>query len=80
MLDATTCEYVASLVASGALVSLFRTGDGGALGCNVTLDGENEKEYFREPIPFSEWLRELDQVVTERVASHPSAKRGRKRP
>ncbi len=77
-LDATTSEYVASLVASGCLVSIFRTSDGGALGLQVTLDGESEKDYFRAPEELHEWLREVDAAVTEAPAPAPSAKRPRR--
>jgi len=79
-LDSTATEYIASLVASGCLVSLFRTSDGGALGCSVTLDGESEKEYHRLPEELHEWLREVDEAVTAQPVPAPSAKRPRKRP
>lgn len=78
--DASAAEYLASLVQAGCLVSLYRTSDGGALGASVTLDGEQEKEYFRDPVEFTEWLREVDQAVAEVPASAPSVKRPRKRP
>lgn len=78
-LDATAAEYIASLVLAGCLVSLYRTSDGGAFGVAVTLDGEQEKEYFRAPEELAEWLREVDQAVGEVPASAPSAKRPRKR-
>lgn len=79
-LDATTAEYIASLVQSGALVSIYRTSDGGALGASVTLDGEQEKDYFRSTEELHEWLREVDEVVTHmNQESGPSAKRPRKR-
>lgn len=77
--DATASEYIASLVQAGCLVSLYRTSDGGALGVSVTLDGEQEKDYFRAPEELHEWLREVDQAVSEVPASAPSAKRPRKR-
>lgn len=78
--DATAAEYLASLVAAGCLVSLYRTSDGGALGVSVTLDGEQEKDYFRTPEELAEWLREVDAAVTELPPSAPSGKRPRKRP
>lgn len=80
MLDASAVEYIASLIAAGALVSLYRTRDGGAFGVAVTLDGEAEKEYHRTREELTEWLREVDQAVTELLASAPSSKRPRKRP
>ena len=78
-LDATAAEYIASLVQSGCLVSLYRTSDGGALGASVTLDGESEKDYFRSPEELAEWLREVDSAVTEIPLPGPSVKRPRKR-
>lgn len=80
MLEPGACEYIASLITSGALVSLFRTRDGGAFGCTCTLDGESEKDYFRLPEEFVEWLREVDQAVTARVTGPSSVKRARKAP
>lgn len=77
-LDATAAEYLASLVASGCLVSLFRTSDGGALGVQVTLDGESEKDYFRAPEELHEWLRDVDSAVTQAPPPGPSAKRQRR--
>lgn len=79
-LDNVATEYIASLVASGCLVSLFRTSDGGALGCQVTLDGETEKEYHRLPEELAEWLAEVAAAVNDLTPSGPSAKRPRKRP
>lgn len=79
-LDATASEYLASLVQAGCLVSLYRTSDGGALGASVTLDGEQEKEYFRSPEELHDWLREVDQAVSEAPQPGPSVKRPRKRP
>jgi hypothetical protein len=79
MLDATATEYIASLVQAGCLVSLYRTSDGGALGVSVTLDGEQEKDWFRDPVELAEWLREVDQAVADVPPPGPSVKRPRKR-
>jgi len=79
-LDSTATEYIASLVASGCLVSLFRTSDGGALGCQVTLDGEVEKEYHRLPEELHEWLAEVVAAVEDAPVPASSGKRPRKRP
>jgi len=78
LLGASACEYIASLVNSGALVSLYRTRDGGAFGTTVTLDGESEKEYHRSEEELSDWLREVDQAVTALLATPSSAKRRRR--
>lgn len=78
LLDASAVEYLVSLVTSGALVSIFRTRDGGALGFTVTLDGDAEKEYFRTAEEVADWLRQVDHVVTERVTGPSSVKPPRK--
>lgn len=75
LLDATACEYFASLVASGALVSVYRTRDGGALGVTVTYDSESEKEYFRLAEELAEWLRAVDTAVTALSKAPSSGKR-----
>lgn len=80
LLDATATEYIASLVQAGCLVSIYRTSDGGAMGVSVTLDGEQEKEWFREPEELASWLRDVDQAVAEIPPTAPSVKRPRKRP
>jgi hypothetical protein len=77
-IDATTAERLASLVASGCLISIFRTSDGGALGVQVTLDGESEKDYFRAPEELHDWLAEVDAAVAAAPPAAPSAKRPRK--
>lgn len=79
LLDASACEYLASIISGGALVSLYRTRDGGAFGVSVTLDGDQEKDYFRTSEELLDWLREVDEAVTERLASAPSVPRPRKR-
>lgn len=80
LLDASAVEYIASLVGSGALVSLYRTRDGGAFGITVTLDGDAEKEYFRSVEEVTDWLRQVDEAVEALASSAPSVKRPRKRP
>lgn len=78
MLDATACEYIAGIVSGGALVSLFRTRDSGAFGVTVTLDGEVEKEYFRDPVELADWLKAVDDAVASAPVVPSSAKRPRK--
>lgn len=75
LLEPGATEYLVSLITSGALVSLYRTRDGGALGVTVTLDGESEKEYFRTTEELCEWLREVDQAVTDAPPAPPASKR-----
>jgi hypothetical protein len=78
LLEPGAVEYIVSLITCGALVSLYRTRDGGALGATVVYDSEPEKEYFRSPEEFCEWLREVDHVVTARASGPSSVKRPRR--
>lgn len=78
MLSASASEYIASIITSGALVSLFRTRDAGAFGCQVTFDGDTEKEYFRGEEEFTEWLKEVDDALTAIPAPPPQRKRAAK--
>lgn len=78
LLDASATEYIASLVQAGCLVSIYRTSDGGALGVAVTLDGEQEKEWFRDAEGLADWLRDVDQAVSNLPPPAPSVKRPRR--
>lgn len=80
LLGASASEYIASIITGGALVSLFRTRDAGAFGVQVTLDGEVAKEYFRTEEELLDWLRRVDEAVTESPSPAPSVKRARKAP
>jgi len=48
VMDSGVPELLWRLVTAGALVSIGRTSDGGALGVTVTLDGRWRREYFRD--------------------------------
>lgn len=56
LLDSTAAELLFAVVDLGALLSLGRTSDGGALGVTVTVDGRWRREYFRAVEPLVEWL------------------------
>jgi hypothetical protein len=64
MLDSRAAELLAGCVGLGALVSLGRTSDGGALGVTITLDGRWRREYFREVEPLIEWLEQAHDFLT----------------
>ena len=73
-------DLVAAVVTDGALVSIGRTSDGGALGVTVTLDGRWRREYFREAEALVAWLiaaAEAVSVESERLAASSAP---RKRP
>ena len=48
LLDSKGGELLHEVCASGALVSIGLTRDGGALGVTITVDGRWRREYFRD--------------------------------
>src|SRR5678815_6038168 len=80
MLDSVAGEGVFALVDAGALVSLGKTSDGGALGVTVTVDGRWRREYFRDEDELLAWMAEAVAAVhSAKGSSPPSAPRGRSR-
>lgn len=73
---------VYTLVDLGALVSLSRSRDGGSHAIQVTVDGEWERWWYREPAEAILWLDEVIGLVEDeaRNAPRPSAVQDRKRP
>lgn len=80
ILSSENIERVHQLVDLGALVSLSRSRDGGAVSVTVTYDGEYEREWFREPaaatLQLDEWLGMIEDVARE---SPPAARAQRRR-
>jgi hypothetical protein len=83
VIEGLAAQGVVELVEAGALVSIGKTRDGGALGVTVTVDGEWTREYFREAEALALWIGEVLPVVQEaRGTDRPSAvdgKRSRRR-
>ena len=78
LMDSGVPALLWRIVTAGALVSIGRTSDGGALGVTVTLDGRWRREYFRDPEEATDWLlRAADAVETE--ADRPSASPGNRK-
>jgi hypothetical protein len=73
MLDGLAGDGVAELVASGALVSMGTTSDGGALGVTVTVDGRWRREYFRDEEMLCAWIAEAIPAVKAARAASPSS-------
>ena len=74
LLDSAGGQAIGDLVATGALVSLGLTRDGGALGITVTVDGRWRREYFRDADELQLWMAEaLPAVRTAVEASVASA-------
>jgi hypothetical protein len=63
LLDSQAGELLWHIVDFGALLSLGKTSDGGALGVTVTVDGRYRREYFRAVEPLMEWLAEALPAV-----------------
>lgn len=79
LLDGPCGDGVATLVATGALVSLGITRDGGALGVTVTVDGRWRRDYFRDSEELLMWLSEAVPAVRAAVdALTASAERGKR--
>lgn len=81
LLDGQGVEGLWAMVQAGALVSVGRTSDGGAVGITVTVDGRYRREYFRETEDLVGWLAEAIPAVTAacEAASASSVRRSRKR-
>lgn len=77
LLDSGAGGALHEVVASGALLSLGLTSDGGALGVTITVDGRWRREYFRDPDELGVWLAEALPAVRAAVeASRASSDRG----
>jgi hypothetical protein len=67
-------QGVLEMVDAGALVSLGKTSDGGALGVTVTVDGRWRREYFRTSDELELWIAEALPAIHEaRGTVRPSA-------
>lgn len=86
LMDSGVPEVLWRIVEAGALVSVGRTSDGGALGITVTLDGRWRREYFRDSEEATSWLlgaAEAVEAESERLSASSgrgSRSRGRQRP
>jgi hypothetical protein len=66
-------QGVLEMVDAGALVSLGKTSDGGALGVTVTVDGRWRREYFRNADDLGLWIAEALPAIHEaRGTTRPS--------
>lgn len=71
--DSGVPTLVAEIVSAGALVSIGRTSDGGALGITVTLDGQWRREYFRDADEATDWLMQAHVAVLEEAERRPAS-------
>lgn len=83
LMDSSAAELAWRVVAAGALVSFGRTGDGGALGVTVTVDGRWKRDYFRTSEELADWLtgaaEYVEGIAEELAASSARRKRSRGR-
>lgn len=78
VMDSKAPDVLWRIISAGALVSLGRTSDGGALGVTITLDGRWRREYFRESEELISWLLGAAEAVeqeTARLAASPGPRR-----
>lgn len=73
MLDGHCGTGLFQIVDAGALVSMGKTSDGGALGVTVTVDGRWRREWFRDEDELLAWIAEaLPAVQHARGVTPPS--------
>lgn len=80
ILSGLAAQGMTELVDAGALVSVGKTSDGGALGFTVTVDGRYRREYFRTAEDLALWIGEaLPAVQHARGAARPSGGQGNRK-
>lgn len=82
-LDSKAWEQLQLFISEGALVSMGLTADGGALGVTITVDGDWDREYFRDSDELALWVEESAAAILEACAAKTraasSARRKRRR-
>lgn len=82
IMDSGVPAVLWEIVTAGALVSMGKTSDGGALGVTVTLDGKWRREYFRDSEEMTSWLlgaRDAVRAALERPAASSGSRRRTRR-
>jgi hypothetical protein len=72
-------ERALGIVDLGALVSLSRSRDGGALSITITFDGEYEREWFRSEADAILQLDEWAGMIEDAAREAPPAARAQRR-
>lgn len=80
LMDSQVPDLLWQLVTDGALVSIGRTSDGGAVGVTVTLDGRWKRGYFRSVEDALDFLGPACTAVSEEAARLAASPGSRKRP
>lgn len=78
LMDSGVPQLLWEIVSDGALVSVGRTSDGGALGITVTMDGRWRRQYFRDSELATDWLIGARDAVRT-AAERPAASSGKGR-
>jgi hypothetical protein len=76
LLDSSAGALMWHIVDFGALLSLGKTSDGGALGITVTVDGRWRREYFRAVEPLVDWLTEALPAIEVACKARPASSVG----
>lgn len=79
VMDSGAPEVLWRIVTAGALVSVGRTSDGGALGVTITLDGRWRREYFRDSEELVSYLLGAAEAVEDQAARLAASPAPRKR-
>lgn len=79
VMDSGAPEVLWDIVTAGALVSIGRTSDGGALGVTVTLDGRWKRQYFRDSDELVSWLLGAKSAVEQEAERLAASSAPRKR-
>jgi hypothetical protein len=72
LLDVSFIEHLRVLVSQGALVSVGTTRDGGCLSATVTVDGEWNRQYFRDSEDLLSWMVEAQQAIADLPPPKPA--------
>lgn len=68
VLSSDVLDLIVAVIDAGALVSVGKTSDGGAVGVTVTLDGRYRREYFRDASDAAPWLDAAREAVADEAA------------
>lgn len=79
LMDSKVPDLLWRIVSAGALVSIGRTSDGGAVGVTVTLDGRWKRGYFRSSEDAADWLTMATTAVEEEAERLAASSAPRKR-
>lgn len=73
LMDSDAPELLWRIATAGALVSIGRTSDGGAMNVTVTWDGRYRREYFRDSESLVDWLKPAADFVEELAAQEAAS-------